>query len=145
MGSDLTLTNGTFYVEGDFDVTNGADITGNNVFIYMAGGSVKINGGDVHLDAPNSGDWQGMLVFMARNPTGNGANFEAGGSGDFFLEGTLYGPDSEVNLIGSPGGIVNSQVLAYTAQVGGNGDLLITYDPDVNYKLPDPPSIEVVQ
>jgi len=145
MGSDLTLSNGTFYVEGDFDVTNGADITGNDVFIYMAGGSVSINGGDVHLDAPNSGDWQGMLVWMARNPTGNGENFEAGGSGDFFLEGTLYAPDSDVNLIGSPGGIVNSQVLAYTAQVGGNGDLLITYDPDVNYKLPDPSTIEVVE
>ena len=67
------------------------------------------------------------------------------GSGVLNVTGTIYGRDSDIFIEGGASGTVNSALLGYTVDVGGNGDLTVTYNPDENYKLPDPPSMEIVE
>jgi hypothetical protein len=93
------------------------------------------------------------LFFMARSDpvtspgsnNGDGASFDMGGGGVLNVTGTIYGRDSNITIEGGASGTVNSALLGYIVDVGGNGDLTVTYDPNENYKLPDPPSMEIVE
>jgi hypothetical protein len=145
---------GFYYIEGDFTSSGTGNVTGTDVFIYMAGGDVGLNGGNIVLDAPETPHtWAGMLFFMARSDpvtspgsnNGDGPAFDMGGGGVLNVTGTIYGRDSDIVIEGGASGTVNSALLGYTVDVGGNGDLTVTYDPNENYKLPDPPSMEIVE
>jgi hypothetical protein len=59
-----------------------------------------------------------------------------GNSGSFYM-GTIYAPQSDCVVRGTSGTLaVNSQVICETNDIGGDGEVMISYNEDLNYKLP---------
>lgn len=80
----------------------------------------------------------------AQGPAASG-QIEINGGAELYLSGTIYAPRSDVYVLGNA--IVNSeaecdtsthiaaiQIISWTWQIGGTGDLCMPYDPNQLYK-----------
>jgi hypothetical protein len=99
--------------------------------IKMAGQSSMLLAG---LD---SGPWRGLLMWQdgrGSNPT---APIDLAGQGALEIAGTMYAPKAHVKITGngSETGILAIQVISWTWQIGGNGDLYMPYDPTELYRI----------
>jgi len=132
-GAIVTMDPGVYCIDGDFKGTGGS-LAGVGVTIKMLSGQFDLGGNvTVNLQAPTSGDWRGMLFYA--QPSVSQVKI-TGNSGSFYM-GTIYAPQSDCVVRGTSGTLaVNSQVICETNDIGGDGQLMISYNEDLNYKLP---------
>lgn len=145
----VTMAPGLYCLDNDFDIRGMIKLADNKlgsnegVTIFMRAGMVNITaGGNTKLQAPRGSNnlpaVGGMLFyFRDSNPcnTSNQGCVEIEGNADTILRGTIYAPKGDVKLGGTPGATTGSatfgtQVIAYTATVGGNVTININFDDD---------------
>jgi hypothetical protein len=87
------------------------------------------------MDAPDVGDYQGLLFYIDPGPIANGAYVDSsdncvinGGADDSFT-GSIIAPNCSftINGGGNPDGF-HAQLIAYEVKLDGNNDLTFTYD-----------------
>lgn len=121
---------------------------GQGVTIYLRDGSFDIGGNTiVHLYAPtnlidNAGQqWGGMLIYMDE---ANDGLVRINGGTTTEYRGTIYAPgppnppsQPKCSILGTGDAIgVNSQIICYTVELGGNAILDLYYENDQNFTLP---------
>ncbi len=96
-------------------------------------GQIKMSGqSSLRIWGLDSGPWKGMLMWQdrhGRNPT---APIDLVGQGVLDLAGTIYAPKAHVKITGNgeaEGTRLAVQVISWTWDIGGNGDLYMPYDP----------------
>src|SRR5688572_16031237 len=116
------------------------EIYGSDIFIYIRYNSQKgtplsFQGGTVEIDAPNTGDYEGYLIYVDPGSIVGGGYVGSsktckinGGSDDTFI-GTILAPycDFEINGGGNPDGF-HAQLIAYTVHLNGNNSIYFLYD-----------------
>ena len=76
----------------------------------------------------------GVLIYMA---PGNNSNVQINGNSGSFFTGTVFAPESDVNMLGN--GTVNAyrtQVIGYNVEAGGNNDTHVVFSQQDNYNKP---------
>ncbi|MGA9531830.1 MAG: Tad domain-containing protein [Anaerolineales bacterium] len=143
-GGDWTLDSGVYCVTGGFTVNAGTNITGHDVMIYVISGDVTFNGSaTLNLDAPDDGEFAGMLIYQA---VGNTERATINGSSGSTFQGSMYFPSAEVQINGTGAADgFHSQVIGDKVDMSGTADLNIIYDPDENYSVRDPAQVELTQ
>ena len=98
---------GTYVLDGTGMTFNGqSTVTGDDVFFYLtdAGGvpdNIVINGGaDVTLNASETGDYQGILIYHDRGSDPNITHSFTGGAG-MHLNGVIYTPNNDLIFAGN--------------------------------------------
>ena len=143
-GGTWTLESGIYCVDGGFSVNAGTVIGGENVMIYVMSGDVSWNGSaTLNLDAPDDGEYAGLLIYQDLSNT-DMATIN-GDSGSTFT-GTMYFPGAEVQIngTGSTDGF-HSQVIGDTVDMSGTADMSIIYNEDENYQVRDPAQVELTE
>jgi hypothetical protein len=141
-GGKITMMPGIYYMDqGGFTVSNG-NVTGAGVMIYNncvagSGQKVTISGGDFNLSAPTAGVYQGMVIFQQRNA--GDVPIAITGPGTSTMLGAVYAHSSPVDVSGSGGATISSQLVADTITVTGAGDF------NVDWKGQAPPQTRKVQ
>lgn len=170
LSADLYMEPGLYVVDGgNFTITSSGDITsteagitllllngasfncaGNgsvtlvNTFIYVESGSFTVAGnGNYDVQAPTSGPWSGMMLFMDQDNT---SAVKIVGNGSSSIGGTIYAPESTVTVEGN-GGIFGpyTQIISNDINVAGNGEIAITYDPANAFQFTSEPEISLVE
>ncbi|TSE03404.1 hypothetical protein C1D09_026445 [Mesorhizobium intechi] len=125
LSGTVTLQPGVYVIQsGDFKVNANANVSGDGVTIYLAGGSrVSMNGNaTVSLSAPTSGTYSGVLMYGDRTSTGGQSTFN--GTASSLLTGALYFPKQQVNYLGNFSGKNGcTQVVADLIQWSGNSTI----------------------
>jgi hypothetical protein len=122
------------------------DITATESTFYMETGSVEWNGNATNTftaptdpNAPN----QNMLIYM---PYGNSSGLTINGNADSLITGTILAVSSHVQVYGNSGtNAIGSQIIGYTVEACGNGDLNISFDPGDNFQQQEPAKIEMTE
>lgn len=149
----ITFESGMYCITGGMDgltILSGT-IIGNGVMFYVEVGDISISGGGpgalVTLTAPNNGsahdgtnNWDGMLFYM---PESNDGLISISGNTSSYFEGTIYAPgaphtaQNKCTVTGN-GDIdtFNTQIICYSIELNGAGDLNINYDGSNHYVLP---------
>ncbi|HEX3661520.1 MAG TPA: pilus assembly protein TadG-related protein [Acidobacteriaceae bacterium] len=98
-GGTLSLNPGTYILDGIGLQINSGSLSGTGVTLYIAQGSVQFNGANgVDLVAPTTGAYAGILFYQSATDAGT-AQINGGANAAF--QGSLYFPDSPVQLNGS--------------------------------------------
>lgn len=142
--ADIThLQPGVYCVGGNFRMSGNDVLIGSDVLIVMQTGDVRWEGGTIQLDAPNSGPFAGLLLFM---PEGNDNELTINGNSDSTFTGSFLAPSAAVTVNGT-GGVsgMNSQIIGYTVDLSGTSATTIHYNDADNYDAPVNPAIELVQ
>ena len=149
------LNNG-ISLQSNWNITT--DVNGNGtydgategVLFYVPNGSVTFNGGStiyLHAITTNTDSFpaelMGYLIYLP--PTNTSPVKITGGSGSQFI-GTIFAPASLVTLEGSSGTLsLDCQIIGYSLNVGGSGNINITYDSNVNAKAYTKPQIQLTK
>ena len=138
------LQPGIYCVDGNFQVNGGDTLIGNDVVIYMRTGFVKWNGGaTIKLNAPDSGDFKGLLMYL---PPTNSSTVTVNGNGDSEIVGSILAPASQVTVEGGGGASgLQCQIIGDTVRLAGSSTTIIDFQAQLNYQPPIPASIELVQ
>ncbi len=151
-GSRVTWTDGgvTDFAEGLYCVTNSpgpfhSQISGKWVTFYIMSPTfdMKLNGGGGFSNAfaPISGEYRGILIYMAPQFDASGnlvqtQNLEVLGNGNANVVGTIFAPSANVTMLGNSGSSAyNSQIIAYRVDSGGGAKINIKYNPTRNYNV----------
>jgi hypothetical protein len=119
------------------------DIVATNSTFYIESGDVYWNGNaDITMTAPTTGPNANMLIYL---PYGNTSTVLINGTADSIIQGTILAVSSAVTVQGDSGTEINGQVIGYTVEACGNGDLTINYDPGDNYQQQEPAKIEFTE
>jgi hypothetical protein len=119
--ANVTLEPGIYILNGDFKVSGTAQVTGHDVFIYLASGTINFDGtGALQLDAPDDGTYEDVLIFQAR---GNTAPSYIRGTPAARLEGIIYLPDSKLTLRGNAA--LAADLVVDLLSLDGNPDLVV--------------------
>jgi Flp pilus assembly protein TadG len=130
-GGDVTLNPGIYILDGaGLYIGGNATLTAVGVMFYIVGsGSVTYIGtGNVGLTPPDSGYYEGISIFQARDNT-NPATI----TGTSFMDdpdnpgGTLYFPVAPIE-VGGTGDIYINQLIADMITISGSGTKQIAYD-----------------
>lgn len=84
----------------------------------------------------DSGPWKGLLMWQDRRGSNPTAPIHLVGSGVLDLAGTIYAPRAHVKITGNgeaEGTRLAVQIISWTWDVGGNGNLYMPYDPSNLY------------
>jgi len=155
-GGLLSMDPGLYCITGGsgYD-TSGGTVTGSGVLIYLWTGPFETNGNAANfLTAPTSAtctvppssvvevcDYKGLLLYARE---GNTSTMLVNGGAGSSMTGTFYAPDAHIEITGNTGTFVlDSQVIANTVDVGGNGTVDITYNGGNNFANRVPPQIEL--
>jgi hypothetical protein len=143
----LTANNMVVFSTGTADgmhFNGGGTIVATNSTFYMESGDVEWNGNAENtLTAPTNGPNAGMLVYM---PYGNTSLLKINGNADSLIQGTILGVSAHVRVTGNSGtNSISSQIVGYTVEACGNGDLFIDYDPGDNYEQQEPAKLELTE
>jgi hypothetical protein len=143
--SGVTVLNaGMYCVNGNFRLNGNDTLTGSEVVIVMQSGDVRWNGnGNLHLSAPTSGPFKGLLLYF---PMSNNSEIRINGTNDQILTGTILAPASPIVLLGTAGtDAFNSQIIGYTVEFGGTFDGTVRYNDSQNFDEVVPPQIELIR
>ena len=116
-----------FYSTGDADgihFNGNGTIVATNITFYLESGDVVWNGNAENtITAPTTGPNAGMLIYL---PYGNSSTLTINGNADSLIQGTILGVSSHIEVTGnSSSSSINSQIIGYTVEACGNGDLNI--------------------
>lgn len=122
LNSSTTLSSGVYVIDGGTLRFNAnAVVTGLEVMFFLTNGAdIRMNGSaEVHLTAPTTGQYAGVLVFADPDSTTTVAKFN--GTADSTLIGSLYLPSQEAEMQGNFGGAAGClQIVADTVTVTGS-------------------------
>ena len=119
----LNLTSGNFSISGNGTLTSSG-------MVYLDGGDFSLSGnGNFDISAPTSGDYYGMMLFMAQDNT---STISITGNGSLSTTGTIYGALAAATMSGN-GDSLSSQVIVNTVTASGNGALTLDYDSTLQY------------
>lgn len=134
------LQSGIYCVDGDFRINGGDSLTGNNVVIRMNDGDISWNGGaEVHLSAPASGDFAGLLIYMPSDT--NCSTITLNGNSDSTIVGTVLAPCADITIDGTGDSGIQGQIIGYTVDLSGSSGVSIKYNDSQNYDTLVPPNI----
>lgn len=139
-----TLEPGIYCVQGGFTVNGSVSLEGDGVLIYLESGDITWNGAaEIDLAPMDDGEYAGMLIYQ--NPSNTEMAILNGSASDE-IEGTIFIPGAEVQLNGnSDVDGFDAQVIGWTVDVSGNGDLDIDYDDETSYLVREPAQVELVE
>ena len=90
---------------------------------------------NVQLNGYTGSTYTGMLLWQDRNASAQ-PNMSIEGSSTMILSGTIYLPKADFIFTGNGGTeVLNAQVICDEFEMGGNGNVSITYDPNNAIKL----------
>ena len=147
----LIMNPGIYYIQNEItatgdeiSATGNGNIIAHNVMIYCKTGGIRLTGnGDFDITAPTSGPYAGMALFMDR---ANSSAIVLTGNGNSVSVGTIYASASAITLTGNGSATVfNSQIIGKTITLTGNGNINVDYDPNQNYMINVPPSIDLLE
>lgn len=127
----LYLAPGIYYMDGGgFNFAAAGNLTGYNVMIYNApqknSDTVSIAGqGLVTMTAMDTGVYKGMLVYQSRT---SAVPVSITGNGSFNVRGTFYAANAQMNVSGNGDTSLGAQYITRTMDIGGNGNVNITWD-----------------
>jgi len=138
---NIILDAGVYCINGDVGWNNGSfdtlTNTGDGVTLYFTSGhDFTINGGNITLDASNSGDYAGYLFIVDTNFSGTRGDCTINGNSTNSFSGTIFAPYCDVSLSGTgasgtPMGY-STQVIGWNVQITGNSEVNFVYDPGDN-------------
>jgi Flp pilus assembly protein TadG len=157
-GSRVAFSGDMDFEPGLYCVTNSpgsfhGEIEGTGVTFYVmsANFSMKFNGGgNMTASAPTSGEYKGVLMYLAPQVL-NGVllntqaiDMRGNGSGD--IVGTIIAPSADVTMFGNSGtSAINSQIIAYQVDSGGNADITVAYHANDNFKSSQPATLTLLR
>lgn len=121
-----------------YSTDNTTDPTCNSGLSRCVQGSIKLSGqSSLKVWGLDSGPYKGLLVWQDGNGTNPSASVEIVGQGAMNIAGTIYAPKANVKINGNGSGtsIAAVQIISWTWEIGGNGNLYMPYDPNLLYKL----------
>ena len=117
------------------------DIEGHNVVLKVLGGEVRFGNGKIILDAPNSGDNAGLLIYV---PMENHSKGVLNGGPGSTIKGTILAPASPIIIKGnSSSSGFHSQIIGYTIEADGSSNVVIVYNDAQNYDSMTMPEVQL--
>jgi hypothetical protein len=134
------LEGGAYCLDDGIDITS--DIEGHNVVLRVNDGDVHFSGSaNIILDAPNSGDHAGLLLYL---PMDNNAKVVLNGGANSDISGTILAPSSEIHINGNDSASgFRSQIIGYRIDVNGNANIVIKYNDEQNYNTLTMPEVQL--
>jgi hypothetical protein len=140
----VSMEPGLYCITGDFYINTNRPVVGHGVTIYSATGNFYIGGGAVvDLTAPSVCEGgatgcppalDGMLIYMG---TGDVTIM---GSGELDVTGTIYAPEGDVYLGGTPGATASReyhvQVIGGTVTLRGTPGVQFVFNEEENVSVP---------
>jgi hypothetical protein len=120
-----------FITSGAFDLASGIPLNAENFFVYIASGKFSISGaatGTISSFNTSNSVYAipGVLVYMGDSNT---SNVEINGSGGLVASGTIYAPNSLVQVTGaSTSNTMNVQIIGKAVWVAGSGTVNMDAD-----------------
>ena len=136
------LQGGVYCLNNGMHITG--DLEGHNVLFFVRRGEVRFSSGaNIHLDARNTGDNAGLLIYL---PMENRSKVVLNGGPDSNIQGTILAPASPVLIKGldSKTGF-HSQIIGYTIEADGTSNVVIKFIPEQNYQTLTMPEIQLSQ
>lgn len=107
--NNITLNPGTYILDGgDFLVRGGGTLTGHDVTIILTNtgngswGRINISGGrTVRLDAPDTGTFAGVVMYVDRNAPEDVTTHTVLGTADILVDGVIYVPSQNLTFGGT--------------------------------------------
>jgi Tfp pilus assembly protein PilX len=117
--TQLTMNPGLYVLKNGITVNGGSQLTAVGVTIYNQGGSITINGSSgATLSAPESGPWQGIAIFQARNNSNQGV---LNGGAALRVTGALYFPNASLTFNGNGNSDgASTTLVAWSLTLNGN-------------------------
>ncbi len=132
MAADIVLLPGVYCLDTDLSLSNGQSISGDNVLIYLKdGNTINIQGGTLSLNGRDEGDYQGYVVIVDSDFSGQSPNCTINGNASATMTGTIFAPYCDIEIDG--GGktaSLSAQIIGYTVKVTGSQAVNLTYDED---------------
>ena len=116
----VNMAPGVYVIDGgSLSINSTATVNGTGVTFYLTNGAtVSMNGGaDIHLSAPTSGDYSGVLMFMDRSENSSNVH-QVNGNSSSRVNGAIYSANGKVRMNGTStfgGGC--TQIVARTDRV----------------------------
>jgi hypothetical protein len=102
-------------------------------------GQIKISGqAGLRIWGLDSGPWKGLLLWQDRRSSNPTAPVDLTGQGVLDLAGSIYAPKADVKITGNGnafGTRLAVQIISWTWDIGGNGNLYMPYDPANLYHI----------
>jgi hypothetical protein len=101
-------------------------------------GSVSLSGqSSLKIWGLDSGPYKGLLIWQDGRGSAPDAPVSLTGNGAMNIAGTIYAPKADVKLAGNGAGtgVAAVQIISWTWEVVGNGDLYMPYDPNQLYRI----------
>lgn len=138
------LESGVYCINnGDFRLNSTNDyLEGHGVFIWVDKGEVRLNGGTVILEAPITGPYAGLAIYL---PITNDSPVLINGNEDSEFVGTILSPASPIDIKGTGDAGIIGQVIGYTVELSGTSGVSVHYDQSKTWDALTPPSIELMQ
>jgi hypothetical protein len=116
-------------------------LQGHNVVFKVLQGEVRFSNDNIILDAPNSGDNAGLLIYL---PPENSSEVVLDGGQQSLISGTILAPASPILIKGnSSSSGFHSQIIGYTIEVEGSSNIAIVYDDAQNYDSMTMPEVQL--
>jgi Flp pilus assembly protein TadG len=132
--ANVTLSPGTYYLQGDLEISGGSTLTGTGVTLVFTSSNgstyagAAINGGaNISLTAPTSGTYAGIAMFGDRNMT-LGKTFSFNGGTTQNIIGAIYLPKGYAKYAGGSTNADSNkctQLIADTIEFTGNAQFNI--------------------
>jgi hypothetical protein len=144
LSADVILQPGVYCINGNATINAHDSITGSNVLLYFVDGGIHINGGaQINIDAPDTGDYAGLLIYL---PMNNDSSIILNGNSDSVFSGSILAPASDIQINGTESAdTYQTQVIGYTLDIIGTSDSVIRYNDNQNYDATVPPAVEIVR
>lgn len=159
-GSRLNLADGADFAPGLYCIMNdpapiNSSITGTGVTFYVPSATFSLkfagNGAEIIARAPVSGDYAGVLFYLAPQLDANGnliqtQSIDMRGNSSSNITGSIIAPSADVTMFGNSGpGNYDSQIIAYHVDSGGNSKIAVKYKINHNYQAALPITLTLLK
>jgi hypothetical protein len=131
----LNMAPGIYYMDGGgFSFTGQGNLNATGVMIYTAPQSnsdnININGlGQINFSPPTTGLYRGITLWQQRSSTNT---ISLNGNGTSTMYGTFYAQHGTLAVSGNGASdVIGSQYISYDLTLGGNGNYLVIWRPDL--------------
>jgi hypothetical protein len=122
---DVTFGQGLYFLQGEgIIITGNGTVTGEGVTFYIDEGQTTLTGtGDTQLTAPDSGPYEGVVIFQNRSLTTTVSM-----SGDAIADGwgAVYAAGAQIHLTGNTSSTLH-QFISDTFLMSGNSSITVDY------------------
>lgn len=121
-----------------FSTDNTTDLSCSSALARCVQGPVQMSGqSSLMVWGLDSGPYRGLLIWQDGRGSNPSAEVNLTGNGALDLAGTIYAPKANVKLAGNGAGtgVAAVQIISWTWEVLGNGNLYMPYDPALLYTI----------